>query len=172
MGIPEGVSEYITVTLVWNKHYAHEYPFESMPELDSDLRLELWAVDTDKTERDYLIDYSDSANDNVEHIYCAVDPNYSTYEIVVMFGEGGFDQETERYGLAWNVRRADSIDNIWWQDLNNDGNVDSLDHVISVALEKLPENSLFFSEVLKLSDERINLLLEYKNEWKQHWNNW
>lgn len=174
MGTPEGSDEYITVTLVWNKHYVNEYPFESLPELDSDLRLELWAVDENEGTKDYLIDYSDSANDNVEHIYCAADPNYTTYEIVVMFGQSGVGGETERYGLAWNVGEADSTDNIWWNDLNDDGKVDSLDHVAFAAIEKLklPENEVFLSEALKLSDERITLLLENKTEWKKFWTNW
>ena len=174
MQIPQGSDEYITVTLVWNKHYADEYPFESMPELDSDLRLELWAVDENEPARDYLIDYSDSANDNVEHIYCAADPNYTTYEIVVISGEAGVGGEAERYGLAWNLGKADSIENIWWNDLNDDGKVDSLDHVVFAAIEKLklPDNEVFLSEALKLSDERITLLLENKNGWKKFWNRW
>jgi hypothetical protein len=169
--IPEGAGEYITVTLVWNKHYSDEYPFESIPELDSDLRLELRALNEDK-QIDYLIDYSDSANDNVEHLYCAVDPNYSTYEIVVMFGEGGVGGEAERYGLAWNVGQADSKDNKWWYDLNDDGKVDSLDHLVFVVLEKLPENKMFLNEALKLSDERMTLLSEYREQWIEFWNRW
>jgi hypothetical protein len=168
--IPEGAGDYITVTLVWNKHYGDEYPFESLPELDSDLRLELRALDEDEGAKDYLIDYSDSPNDNVEHIYCSVDPNYDTYEIVVMFGAGGVGGTLERYGLAWNIGEADSIDNTWWQDLNDDGKVDGLDHVAIVALEKLPKNELFLSEALKLSDERMTLLSEYREEWQEFWN--
>jgi len=170
--VPEETGEYITVTLVWNKHYGDEYPFESLPELDSDLRLELRALDKDEPGRDYLLDYSDSANDNVEHLYCAVDPNYSTYEIVVMFGVGGVGGKAERYGLAWNVGEADSKDNMWWQDLNDDGQFDNLDHLVFAVLEKFPEKGQILKEALKLSDKRMTLLSEYREQWKEFWNRW
>jgi hypothetical protein len=170
--VPEGAGEYITITLVWNKHYGDDYPFESLPELDSDLRLELRALDEDETGRDYLIDFSDSSNDNVEHIYCAVDPNYSIYEIVVMFGEGGVGGKAERYGLAWNAGPADSKDNMWWQDLNDDGQFDNLDHLAFAVLEKFPEKGQILKEALKLSDERMTLLSEYREQWKEFWNRW
>jgi hypothetical protein len=170
--VPEAGIEYITATLVWNKHYEDEYPFNALPEKDSDLRLEIRALDENEPGREYVLDYSDSANDNVEHIYCAADPNYSVYEIVVMFGEGGVGGDNERYALAWNIAEADSKDNMWWYDLNEDGKIDNFDHLVFAALENLEDNKSFLTQALKLSEERSTLLLEYKDYWKQFWNRW
>jgi len=129
--IPETNGEFITVSLVWNRHFKDSYPFEAKPESDSDLRLELWAVDVNEPARNYLIDYSDSINDNIEHIHCAVDADYSIYEIVVTGGDLTDDaQGTELYGLAWNVSQANNKDSIWWYDLNGDGKVDDSDFTI------------------------------------------
>ena len=77
--------EFITATVVWNKHYNSTYPFEPMPDKDANLRLELWAVDTNDPDNNYLLDYSDSKVDNVEHIYARGDANYTHYELVVTF---------------------------------------------------------------------------------------
>jgi len=119
----------ITVTAAWNRHYDSFYPFESRPEQDCDLRVELWALDANNPENDYLLDYSDSMVDNVEHIYHAADPNHSDYEIVVLCNNA--DAGEARYALAWSVRQApEHRDNILWYDLNADGIVDELDVTI------------------------------------------
>ena len=125
----------ITATAVWNRHYSREYPFESMPEKDANLRLELWAVDTEDANNDYLLDYSDSNVDNVEHIYCRADANYNNYEIVVSYSDIGDSNRTEtiqRYGLAWKMSEKQADNSIFWYDLNADGSVDKLDFMVLV----------------------------------------
>ncbi|GAG88295.1 unnamed protein product, partial [marine sediment metagenome] len=118
---------------VWNKHYDSEYPFEPNPEKDANLRLEVWAVDANNSNNDYLLDYSDSSVDNVEHIYCRADTNYTNYEIVISTSNTGDPNQipaTQRYGLAWNVSDAPDSNNIFWYDLNADGIVNKLDFAI------------------------------------------
>ena len=79
MTFAKPADKYITATVVWNRHYDREYPFEAIPEADVDLRLELWAVDQENPNNAYLLDYSDSEVDNVEHIYFRMDANYTNY---------------------------------------------------------------------------------------------
>ena len=132
--IAEPKGKMFTATVTWNRHYDGEYPFTALTESDSDLRLELWAMDPDNPERSYLIDYSDSINDNVEHIFCVADPNYYHYELVVTH-DGLPDRQDhagERYALAWNVEPATDSgkDDIRWYDFNNDGSVNQSDFTI------------------------------------------
>jgi hypothetical protein len=125
--------QFINITVTWNKHYNSVYPFESVPEKDSNLRLELWAVDPEDSSNDYLLDYSDSEIDNVEHIYCRVDSNYTNYEIVLSYSNVDTENQvagTQRYGLAWNVSDAPKGNSIFWYDLNTDGIVDNLDFTV------------------------------------------
>ncbi len=133
---------YITATLVWNRHYNTTFPFEPVPEKDSNLRIELWAVDLVNHDNDKRLDYSDSLSDNVEHIHFAADPNYINYKIVLRFSDDE-NQETsavsQRYGFAWNVREPEQTDNILWYDLNADGIVDDLD--FSIILNNLTEST-------------------------------
>ena len=140
---------FITATLAWNKHYDNVYPFEPKPQKDADLRLELWAIDSNDSNGDYLLDYSDSKNDNLEHIYIRADANYTDYEIVVSYSNIGepneiFDSQT--YGLAWNVANAPDGNNILLYDLNADGIVNELDFIILannlLAGMKTPERYL------------------------------
>jgi len=126
-------NKYITATVVWNRHYNREYPFEAIPEANADLRLELWAVDTENPNNAYLLDYSDSSVDNVEHIYCRADANYTNYEIVVSTSgirDSNPTGTTHRYGLAWNVSDRQDSDSIFWYDLNADGIVNDSDFTI------------------------------------------
>ena len=129
MAFTNPADKYITATVVWNRHYNREYPFEAIPEADANLRLEVWAVDTENPNNAYLLDYSDSSIDNVEHIYFRVDANYTNYEIVISRGSVQADK-AQRYGLAWSVSDAENIDDILWYDLNADGIVDNLDMVV------------------------------------------
>ena len=124
--------DFITATLVWNRHFDEEYPFGPVPDSFSDLRLELWAVNNDNPADAKMIDHSDSINDNVEHLYCPADPNYTGYKIVVTFSPDPDRKpedidNTERYGLAWNLGKIDPEKSIWWYDLNGDNEVDNLD---------------------------------------------
>jgi len=147
--ISEPANKFITVTVVWNKHYNNTYPFEPEPERDADLRLEVWAVDSDAPNNDYLLDYSDSSADNLEHIYCRTDANYTNYEIVLSSSDIREPDQmplTERYGLAWNVSEKQIIDAIVWYDLSGDGIVDDSDLAILldnwIASIKTPESYL------------------------------
>jgi hypothetical protein len=131
--LTEPANKFITTTVVWNRHYNSTYPFEPAPEKDSNLRLELWAVDPDNSSNDYLLDYSDSNVDNVEHIYVPANPNYTNYEIVLSLN--GTDDPREialiqRYGLAWNISDKQDSDSIFWYDLNADGIISEPDFTI------------------------------------------
>lgn len=121
----------ITVTLAWNRHYKDEYPFKAAIDEDSDLRVELWAVANDETQTDYLVDHCDSVNDNIEHIYCPADPNFTTYQIVVRSNDVSTDEAEplmhERYALAWNVRQSKTEKQIEWFDLDGDGSAGTND---------------------------------------------
>lgn len=141
--LPEPTDKVITVTVVWNKHYNSTYPFEPRLDKDADLRLELWAVDSNDPANGILLDYSDSAVDNVEHIYWRTDPNrqdglrhYTNYEITVSFSDTDKQIETaatQRYGLAWSVSDKKDDNSIFWYDLNADGVVNELDFTILVS---------------------------------------
>lgn len=149
--LTEPADKVITITLVWNRHYANVSPFEAIPAKDSDLRLELWAIDPLNQANDYLLDYSDSSVDNVEHIYAAADPARSVYRIVLTFGENEIQESAsnQRYGLAWNVSDRQPNDGIFWYDLNADGIVNGLD--FAIVLDNLV-NSATSSESYLLGD--------------------
>jgi hypothetical protein len=109
-----------------------------MPDKDADLRLELWAVNINEPNKDYLLDYSDSRVDNVEHIYCKADANFTNYELIVLLSDSQSPitnnqspNTDQRYGLAWNVSKQDS-NNILLYDLNADGVVNDSDLTILV----------------------------------------
>jgi len=147
--LSEPANKIITATVVWNKHYNSAYPFGPVPEKDANLRLELWAVDLNDSDNDYLVDYSDSRVDNVEHIYAAADANRINYEIIVSYSDVNNIDETavkQRYGLAWNVSPKQKDDSIFWYDLNADGIVNESDFVIMLnnmlTSSKSPENYL------------------------------
>jgi len=132
LSIDEPDGKIISVTAAWNKHFSYMYPFEPVPEKDANLKLQLWAIDTNNPQAGYLLDYSDSNTDNLEHIYCQADPNYTEYEVVISYSG---NQPTEnppvqRYGLAWSTRDKKSGDDILWYDLNTDGIVDKFDYTI------------------------------------------
>ena len=123
----------ISATVVWNKQFSTAYPFEHETQKDADIRLEVWAVDSNNPNNDYLLDYSDSRNDNVEHIYTPTDPNVTDYEIVVTYSnDHGVSQPaiTPPYALAWNVTPKPARDDSLWLDLNADGVVNELDVTI------------------------------------------
>jgi len=133
--LSEPADKSITATVVWNRHYNSTYPFEPAPEQDSNLRLELWAIDPNNADNNYLLDYSDSSIDNVEHIYTAADANYANYEIIISFSETDNQKETaasQRYGLAWKTSEKQDSDSIFWYDLNADGIVNESDITILI----------------------------------------
>jgi hypothetical protein len=144
--LAEPTDKVITATVVWNKHYKNSYPFEPEPEKDVNLRLELWAVGPNDPNGGFLLDYSDSRVDNVEHIYCAADANYTDYEIVVRYSDTAEPNQdsTHLYGLAWKTADTPKHDSIFWYDLNADGIVNELDFTIlldnMLSSIKTPEN--------------------------------
>jgi hypothetical protein len=131
--IDEPADKIITATIAWNRHYKSVYPFEPMPEKDANLRLSLWALDLTDSRNSYLMDFSDSSVDNIEHIYCRADARYTNYVIIISFSNNGDRSQADlmqRYGLAWNVSQSNNSDNMFWLDLNADGIVNELDFAI------------------------------------------
>lgn len=162
-------NQMITATLCWNRVYQPEYPFSRLLEQDSDLRLELWGVDPNGQR--VLLDYSDSVNDNVEHIYFAADPNYTAYVIRVGFNDEQAAGVQQRFALAWSVGADRQIGNLWWNDLNADNTVDANDKVIyslidSGLIHRTEMASLV--EILQLTKQRLNLLTENWPAWKPY----
>jgi len=134
--IPEPAGKLITATAVWNEHYSNTYPFEPAPEKNANLRLEVWAIDPNVPEKDYLLDYSDSIVDNVEHIYCRADANYTDYKIVISYSNPDDANQPDianHYGLAWSIGREPDKNNILWYDLNGDGIVNEADFAVLVG---------------------------------------
>jgi len=131
--IDEPADKFITATIVWNRHYNIEYPFEPAPEKNCNLRLELRAIDPDNPDKDYYINHSDSNVDNVEHIHIEAEAGYTNYKIIVSFSNIENPKEpalSQRYGIAWNVQSRQETDNIFWYDINADGIVNQADFLI------------------------------------------
>ncbi len=135
--IDKPAKKVIAATIVWNKHYDGTYPFKAAAHKDDDLKIELWAIDPNNPQNDYLMDYSDSKVDNLEHIYCIADANYTNYELVVTYGESVVAEVDagQLYGFAWSVEDfsfQDKDSNGFWYDLNADGVVDEKDLAVLV----------------------------------------
>jgi hypothetical protein len=142
--IPDPTDKFITATIVWNRHYSNIYPFEPAHEKDSNLRLELWAIDPDNHNNDYLLDYSDSSVDNVEHIHTAADADFVHYEILLSSSDIDGQKAltaNQQYGLAWNVSDREQSDSIFWYDLNADGIVNKSDFIIMLNNQLNSSNS-------------------------------
>lgn len=134
--VDDPADKMLAATLVWHRHYSREFPFKRIPNSDTDLRLEVWAVDPANSNNDILLDYCDSKTDNVEHIYTPILPGYNTYDLVVSYSNTPAPDAAwipERYGLAWSVSVSEETDGIFWYDLNGDGVVDEKD--IEIFLE-------------------------------------
>jgi hypothetical protein len=145
IGLDEPANKELTVTLVWNRHYSQKYPFERLADSDTDLRLEVWAVNPRNPNDSVLLDYSDSKVDNVEHVHFETAAGYTSYAIIVTYSNPS--ERTlpgERYGVAWTVEDKPAEDkNILWEDLNADGIVNDQDLEVLmnnlVAGQKSPE---------------------------------
>jgi hypothetical protein len=74
----------LTATLTWNRYFEKQYTFRLRPE-QSDLRLELWAVDPNDPAEMLLVDVSDSPVDTVEHLWTPLSKHYKHYVIAVRF---------------------------------------------------------------------------------------
>ncbi len=163
---PQG--QFLTATISWNRPYEDKYPFHAIEEQDSDLRLELWAVDLQTSQR-VLLDISDSPVDTIEHLYVPLSGEYQSFELIVAYSESQSVREPVRAGLAWSVGPDGSADNPWWYDLNEDGRIDETDKTLYFILEEgrpeiLDQPSVL--EVLNLSAERSALLTKQWDLWK------
>lgn len=170
-------NQIITATLCWNRIYQPTYPFNRMLDEDRDLRLELWGVDPDNPKERVLLDYSDSVNDNVEHIYFACRSDYPAYAIRVRFNEEQpADASTEQqFALAWSVGPDRQIGNPWWNDLNADNQIDNTDKLIHILIDNgtITEiDTMFLEQALNISHDRIQLLSENWGEWKTYLSKW
>lgn len=131
--VAEPANRVVTVTLVWNRHYGRKYPFERIVSRDSDLRLEVWAIDAQNANNNVLLDYSDSPVDNVEHIRVELLAEYTLYEVAISHSNAEGRQTTaasERYAVAWSMEEKAADENILWHDLNADGIVNEQDFSI------------------------------------------
>lgn len=167
-------AERITATLAWNRHYGDDYPYRPLPAANTDLRLELWAIDPDNSSRDYRLAVSDSPNDNLEHIFIAADARFEWYEIRVMVGEKAVPDPTppttiETYAIAWRTTPASEwLDQPLWKDLNGDGSITALDSLAYGVVTRFPAilaNESFRINVLRIPDSRLPLLALFENIW-------
>lgn len=94
----------LTATVVWNRVYQSHYPFYQVDGTYSDLRLELWGIDS-TSGRAALIDYSDSPVDNVEHLYTKLDGKYSEYKLVVANSPmSRLPKTATPFAIAWRLK--------------------------------------------------------------------
>jgi len=170
-------NQIITATLCWHRVYQPEYPFNHVLEQDTDLRLELWGVDLDNPEKRILLDYSDSVNDNVEHIYFTCGPDYTAYAIRVKFNDEQPSDASvkQRFALAWSVGPDRQVGNKWWNDLNEDNIINTHDNIIYSLIKSKIINRTEVApliQTLGISEERIELLTESWSAWKSYLADW
>jgi hypothetical protein len=161
-------NQFVTATLCWNRVYSRQFPFEPEYDKDSDLKLELWAVDPNRPDRNILLETSDSVNDNVEHVYFAADPNYTDYQLVVR--QSVSHPFKQSYGFAWRTGEDSSAGNPFWYDLNNDSVVNDVDEMIFFVLEQNQTEHL--NESLGLSSSRMQTLKAQWPKWRKHLSRW
>jgi hypothetical protein len=170
--VAEPAKQVLTATLVWNRHYSQTYPFEHATDKDSDLRLEVWAVNPANPGRDILLDYSDSRVDNVEHICFGTLAEYTQYKVVVSFANLVGQTPAlagERYALAWSVEEKPHEENILWYDLNADGIVNELDFTIlmdNLTAERKSPQAYLLGDVNRdgtIDDRDVQEMLERHN---------
>lgn len=138
LNIEDPNQKYLTATLCWNFHYQTDFPFNRIPEKDTDLLVEIWAGNANEPNDYHLIDYSDSPNGNTEHIFCKLDPNYTQYDIVVTrnpYSVSDIPPGEQHFAVSWNVSNPDMEQNEGWYDLNYDGEINETD--ISILMDNL-----------------------------------
>lgn len=162
----------LTATLAWNRHFEARYPFQLRPE-QSDLRLELWAMDPNAPAGWVLLQTSDSPVDTVEHLWTPLSFGFTRYAVAVRFSpEAALPMPaSERFALAWSVGPDASAQHPLWHDLNADGNIDALDSFLEIFigsshLKNLPPE--FTQQTLKLSPQRTELLTTLWPHWKPY----
>lgn len=164
----------LTATLTWNRHFENRYPFRLHPE-QSNLRLELWAIEPTAPDGVILLDVSDSPNDTVEHLWAPLSGDVSHYMIAVRFSPeaAGPLPVQEQIALAWSVGSDTSVGHPLWDDLNGNGQIDARDEFLKTILvqhggnlDRLPP--AFYETALDLSSERAELLTTLWSRWKPY----
>jgi hypothetical protein len=179
IAVTDPTTKMLTATLVWNRHYRTEKPFKRRPEIDSDLRLEVWAIDSadPRNPRLQLLDHCDSKVDNVEHIHIPALPGYTLYEIVVSYSDLNAKTSSpagERYALAWSVEEKVADESIFWHDLNADGIVDEQDLAIlttNSAVERRSPQTYVIGDINMdgtIDDEDMQVMIAHRNR-KADW---
>lgn len=165
----------LTATLTWNRHFEDHYPFRLRSE-QSDLRLELWAVNSDNPAEMILLDVSDSPVDTVEHLWIPLPSLYTRFILAIRYSpDASLDTSTaaERFALAWSIGVDSSIGHPFWNDLNGDGKIEQMDSIIQILLDSSRLQTLpadFNEKILNLSSERIELLTTLRHRWKPYLN--
>ncbi len=163
----------ITATLCWNRAYQDQYPFEPLYEKDSDLRLELWGIHPQDPNLNQLLDVSDSVNDNVEHIYRAVDAMFQQYRLIVRYSASAVNPQN--YAITWNAGPDNMAQNPFWYDLNNDGRINTTDRLIYFILDQNRTDildSIAAVPEFHISQERLQTLWLFWNQRQSYLKNW
>ncbi|MHC4552758.1 MAG: S8 family serine peptidase [Planctomycetota bacterium] len=169
-------NQILTATLCWNRFYKNDYPFDHDLEKDTDLRLELWGKLADDP-NEILLDFSDSVNDNVEHIYFQCIEGVDTYRLRVTFNDqqAVTDKTRQRFALAYHIGADTAAANKWWYDVNGDNQINPIDQVAYQMIDHKITNELdrvFAQQALGLSSERIALLEANWSTWKTYLNDY
>jgi hypothetical protein len=163
----------ITATLCWNRVYQDTYPYEPVFEKDLNLRLELWGIDPNHSQMDTLLSYSDSINDNVEHIHAAADLRFTHYRIIVRSNDNL--QALQSYAIAWMIGIDKAADNPFWNDLNNDSKISDEDRLIYYLVDQNKTQWLETnngSETLHIDPKRLQTLISQWHRWKPFISQW
>lgn len=92
----------ITATLIWNRPYSSDYPFEPLWQNLADLQLELRKIDQQGEQ--IVVDFSDSPVDNVEHIYLKLEPNMA-YRLVISHSlNSELPKVFTPYAISWQIK--------------------------------------------------------------------
>ncbi|MFI4912041.1 MAG: S8 family serine peptidase [Sedimentisphaeraceae bacterium JB056] len=153
---------YISATLVWNRKFQKEYPFEYLTGDNINLRLELWAQSPEDPNNSLLIDYSDSDNGNVEHLFCPVSSGNVKYEIVVVFSDNENISKIDtqqRYALSFTTSPIPEQWKGQWLDFNADGSID-LNDVQGVLSSVSKQNKQTGISIDTQAFNRIRILLD------------
>jgi len=163
----------ITATLCWNRVYQDQYPFEPIYDKDSDLRLELWGIHPEDPNLNQLLDVSDSVNDNVEHLYRAVDARFEQYRLIVRYSASAVNPQ--KYAIAWYAGPDNLTQNPFWYDLNNDGSINTTDRLLYFILDQNRTDildSIVAVPEFHISHERLETLQLFWNQRQSYLKNW